>query len=72
MSAASVWKEAKAADGRTYYYHTLTQETTWEKPAEVVCYSQSRIEQGSMLISSTVGPHHSRDARQCLEGPYRT
>ena len=27
------WKEAKARDGRTYYFHTETKETTWTRPA---------------------------------------
>jgi len=28
-----VWKEAKAPDGRIYYYNSKTKETTWTKPA---------------------------------------
>ncbi|KAK0274065.1 U1 snRNP protein [Friedmanniomyces endolithicus] len=28
----SGWKEAKAADGRSYYFHAETKETTWVKP----------------------------------------
>ena len=27
------WKQAKAPDGRTYYFHTETKETTWTRPA---------------------------------------
>lgn len=34
--AASLWQEAKAADGRTYYYHTQTKATQWTKPAEMM------------------------------------
>ena len=26
------WQEATAADGRTYYYHPVTHETSWKKP----------------------------------------
>ena len=26
------WKEAKAPDGRTYYYHAASQKTQWERP----------------------------------------
>ena len=36
MSAAGVWKEANAPDGRIYYYNTVTNATTWEKPADMV------------------------------------
>lgn len=28
-----LWKEAKTPLGETYYFHTLTNETSWEKPA---------------------------------------
>ena len=28
----SLWKEAKAADGRTYYYNSTTNKTQWDKP----------------------------------------
>uniref|UniRef100_A0A7S1XEM8 WW domain-containing protein n=1 Tax=Compsopogon caeruleus TaxID=31354 RepID=A0A7S1XEM8_9RHOD len=27
------WCEAKAGDGRTYWYHRVTQQTTWERPS---------------------------------------
>ena len=30
------WREARAPDGRTYYYHTVTKETKWIKPAELM------------------------------------
>ena len=28
----SGWKEATAADGRTYYFHAASGETSWERP----------------------------------------
>lgn len=32
----SLWQEARAPDGRTYYYNTQTKETTWQKPLEAM------------------------------------
>jgi hypothetical protein len=29
------WKEVQDASGRTYFYHTVTQETSWSKPEEL-------------------------------------
>jgi len=29
------WKEAKAANGRVYYYNSQTRQTTWQKPADI-------------------------------------
>jgi pre-mRNA-processing factor 40 len=31
----SDWKEAKTPDGKVYYFHVKTRETSWEKPAEM-------------------------------------
>lgn len=37
LSPAPVqWQEARAPDGRTYYYNSMTKETTWNKPAELM------------------------------------
>lgn len=34
--AASIWREAvDPASGRTYFYHLITRETTWDKPAQL-------------------------------------
>ena len=30
------WQEARAPDGRTYYYNAMTKETTWTKPADLM------------------------------------
>ena len=31
-----LWQEARAPDGRTYYYNTQTKETSWSKPADLM------------------------------------
>ena len=33
---ASLWQEARAPDGRAYFYNTQTKETSWQKPAELM------------------------------------
>ncbi|KAJ9602096.1 U1 snRNP protein [Cladophialophora chaetospira] len=32
----SLWREARAPDGRTYFYHATTKETKWTKPEELM------------------------------------
>jgi hypothetical protein len=32
----SLWQEARAPDGRIYYYNTQTKATQWTKPAELM------------------------------------
>lgn len=31
----TVWTEHKAPDGRTYYYNSVTKQSSWEKPDEL-------------------------------------
>lgn len=33
---SSPWAEARAPDGRTYYYNSATRETSWQKPQELM------------------------------------
>lgn len=36
-AAPSVWKEVKTQDGKkAYYFNTVTQVTTWDKPPELM------------------------------------
>ncbi|QIX02251.1 hypothetical protein AMS68_007768 [Peltaster fructicola] len=52
---AGAWKEAvNQADGRTYYYNTVTNATTWEKPAGFV---QSQIPSTAVALN---GDSHRR------------
>ena len=34
-TSATDWQEAKTDDGRTYFWHTSSQETSWTMPAEL-------------------------------------
>ena len=34
-TAKQAWTEHKAPDGRTYYYHAGTRQSSWEKPEEL-------------------------------------
>lgn len=35
-----LWSEAKNAEGRTYYYNTITKATQWTKPVELMSPSE--------------------------------
>lgn len=34
LKEQSQWKEYRTPEGKTYYYHAHTKETTWTMPAE--------------------------------------
>ncbi|KAF2431099.1 hypothetical protein EJ08DRAFT_632807 [Tothia fuscella] len=42
--APPVWREARNADGRIYYFHSITQETKWEKPAELMTAAERNLQ----------------------------
>ncbi|XP_049540078.1 transcription elongation regulator 1 isoform X1 [Anopheles darlingi] len=45
-NTTDLWVETKTADGKSYYYHSVTRETTWTRPhgPSVNVMSQSEIE----------------------------
>jgi hypothetical protein len=45
-----LWQEARNADGRVYYYNTITKATQWNKPEELMTPAEVRL--NSHLISS--------------------
>ena len=36
MVHPALWQEARNADGRVYYYNTITKITQWDKPVELM------------------------------------
>ena len=36
MVPPALWQEARNADGRVYYYNTITKVTQWDKPVELM------------------------------------
>ena len=39
----NVWIEAKAADGKCYFYHSRTRETSWNRPENAVILTQEQF-----------------------------
>ncbi|TVY85364.1 Pre-mRNA-processing protein prp40 [Lachnellula suecica] len=38
-----LWNEAKNADGRVYYFHTITKATQWDKPEELMTVAERSL-----------------------------
>jgi hypothetical protein len=38
-----LWQEARNADGRVYYYNTVTKATQWNKPEELMTPAEVRL-----------------------------
>jgi pre-mRNA-processing factor 40 len=38
----ALWSEARNADGRVYYYNTVTKATQWTKPEELMTAAEVR------------------------------
>lgn len=36
VAPPGLWQEARNADGRVYYYNTVTKATQWTKPEELM------------------------------------
>ena len=49
----SVWKEAKDANGRVYYYNTLTKKSTWEKPKELISQEELILRENGWRAAKT-------------------
>jgi pre-mRNA-processing factor 40 len=40
--SSALWQEARNADGRVYYYNTITKATQWTKPEELMTPAEVR------------------------------
>ena len=49
----SNWKEAKDANGRVYYYNTLTKKSIWEKPEELVSQQEQLLQENGWKAAKT-------------------
>ena len=49
----SIWKEAKDANGRVYYYNSLTKKSTWEKPKELVSEEEQLLRENGWRAAKT-------------------
>lgn len=45
LSKKSDWSEHKAPDGRTYYYNSVTKQSSWEKPDELKSHAELLLSQ---------------------------
>ncbi|EDV93807.1 GH18087 [Drosophila grimshawi] len=58
-----IWVETKAEDGRSYYYHAVTRETTWTRPdgPNVKIMTQVEVEELAKRQSNAVGKPETND-----------
>ena len=51
------WQEFSAPDGRKYYYNSITQENTWEKPKALIDKESKRVSRLYFGLSCLVLKH---------------
>ena len=54
-----LWKEAVAPDGKVYFFHAITKQTSWVKPAA------PGLLRRSSMISHIICQSLSRSCRRC-------
>jgi pre-mRNA-processing factor 40 len=52
LPGQSLWQEARAADGRVYYYHTQTKATQWTKPLEMMAPAEVSLHRWRIQATS--------------------
>jgi hypothetical protein len=53
----ALWQEARNADGRVYYYNTITKATQWTKPEELMTPAEASLH--FSLFESLLANHNS-------------
>lgn len=48
-----LWQEARNADGRVYYYNTITKATQWNKPEELMTLAEASLQFLQFRLFST-------------------
>ncbi|XP_048485698.1 transcription elongation regulator 1-like [Plutella xylostella] len=67
MQAPEIWVETKSEDGKSYYYHSRTRETTWTRPQDSPTCKV--ITQAEMEAMATTGQLPGMGAQQTMGAP---
>ncbi|KAI6232887.1 hypothetical protein M3Y99_00975400 [Aphelenchoides fujianensis] len=61
-----LWVETKTADGKSYFYHSATRATVWERPPDAVVMEQSELQK--LIDKSTKEEREARERQQYTAG----
>ncbi len=64
--APVLWQEARNADGRVYYYNTITKATQWTKPEELM--SPAEVYEIALFSSKRLLMVSARSCKPTMEG----
>lgn len=66
-----MWVETKTNDGKSYFYHAVTRETTWNQPdgINIKILSQSEFEAYTKQMALTNKPPEQQQLSQPVQLP---
>lgn len=69
-----IWVETKAEDGRSYYYHAVTRETTWTRPdgPTVKIMTQNEVEEMAKRPAQGAGKQEAKTSEPPGEIPHHS